>query len=222
MLKIFDDDCICIFPAKDGFVAVFSRDGDDGPVLGYRYVSVREDTAKEIDFNRFKDLKFGHDYEILKLHIDDCLLALYKPCENGKKLVVTGDGAAKLIGPNGTVLLRSDFRYGVCVPADIAAGDGVVWATYPEKNSCIRYNLSTLRQELRIGGQNGKVLRSPNGMLLREGQLYICNSGENKILLLDTVNFTVREYLKFDEPVYQYVQVEGFHIVRLRSGVYRI
>ena len=223
MIQIFGENCIHIMRTQDGFAAVFTEEKEDGkPELSFKRVSVREDTARDIGKDHFKLLKFGFNYEDLKMQIDNYLLAICKPLDNHHRFIVESNGTAKILDQQGCLVNQGNFNYQSCVPFDIALGENVVWASYPELNTAVRYNLSTLRQELRIGGAQSKVLHAPNGLLLQDQQLYICNAAEHQILLLDTVNFTVQEHLGFNEPVYQYIRVEGFNIVRLKSGVYRV
>lgn len=223
MIQIFGENCIHIMRTEDGFAAVFNTAREDGkPELGFKRVSVREDTARDIDKDYFKLLKFGFDYADVKAQIDNYLFSICKPVDKQHRFIVEADGTAKILDRQGNLTSKGNFSYQDHAPVDIAIGENVVWASYPELNTAVRYNLSTLRQELRIGGAQSKVLHAPNGLLLQDQQLYICNAAENQILLLDTVNFTVQEHLGFGEPVYQYIRIDGFNIVRLKSGVYRV
>lgn len=223
MIKIFDEKCIHIMQTKDGFVAVLQTEDEDGrPHFRFKHISVKEDTARDIDKDYFKILKFGRHYDNLKMQMDNYLLTICKPLEKDICFTVAPNGIVKILDKQGCLINQGDFNYQSCIPFDVAIGDNVVWASYPELNTAVRYNLSTLRQELRIGGAESKVLHAPNGLLLQDQQLYICNASENQILLLDTVNFTVQEHFSFNEPVYQYIKIEGFNIVRLKSGVYSI
>lgn len=223
MIQIFGEDCINISQTEDGFAAVFASLKEDGkPKLSFKRVSVREDTAKEISKDHFKLLKFGLNYEDLKMQVDNYLLAICKPLGKHHRFIVEANGIAKILDRQGCLVNQGDFNFQSCVPFDIALGENVVWASYPELNTAVRYNLSTLRQELRIGGTQSKVLHAPNGLLLQDQQLYICNAADQQILMLDTVNFTVQKHFSFNSPVYQYIKSEGFNIVRLKSGVYRV
>lgn len=223
MIQIFDEKCIHIMQTEDGFIAVFQSENEAEPYdLHFKRISVLNDTARDIDKDHFKLLKFGFNYEELRTQIDNYILTLSRPIDKDTYFTVSPDGKAKVLGNQGKLINSGNFCYQSCVPFDIAIGDNIVWASYPELNTAVRYNLSTLRQELRIGGKDSKVLRSPCGLFLQGQQLFVCNTAENQILLLDTVTFTVQEYLRFDEPVYQFIRVDGFNIVRTKSGVYRV
>ena len=222
MVRIFDENCINIMQTEDGFVAVFKSENDNPYDLQCKRVCVLNDTARDIDKEQFTLLKFGFNFENLQEHIDNYLLTLCSLFNKNSFFTVSSEGVAKVLDYKGNLINQGDFCYKSCVPFDIAVGNGVVWATYPELNTVIRYNLSSLRQELRTGGTASKVLSSPDGLLLEGQQLFICNASKNQILQMDTVTFNVQELLSFDEPVYQYLRVDGFNIVRLKSGVYRV
>ena len=223
MIRIFDDSCVHILQINDGFIASFkSEDKTNLQNLQFKRISVLNDTAREIDPDQFKLLKFGFDFDWINSQIDDYLFTLCRRSESGMLFTVSGEGAVKVFDKKGNLINQGDFCHQDCRPVDIAIGDGVIWASYPELNTIVRYNISSLRQELRIGGMQSKVLNSPCGLLLQGQQLYICNAASNKILLMDTANFTVQEHLSFDEPVYEFIKIEGFNIVRLKSGVYRV
>lgn len=222
MIKIFEEKCIHIMPTEGGFVAIFQTENEDGGSnLSFKLVSVRDDTARDIDKDYFKLLKFGFNYKDLDLQIDNYLLTICKPLEK-QGLFILSDGTAKTLDKQGRLVSQGDFKYQSCIPSDVAIGENVIWASYPEMNTAVRYNLSTLRQELRIGGTQSKVLHAPNGLMLQGQQLYICNTAKNQVLSLDTANFTVKEHLAFNEPVYQFIKIDGFNIARLESGVYRV
>jgi len=80
-----------------------------------------------------------------------------------------------------------------------------------------------MREELRIGGNNSAFL-NPTGMFLDGDRLYVCNSGDGKVWEVNTNNFAVSQYLRFDEPVHQFIKISENDtvLVRLDSGVYKL
>lgn len=218
MLRIFDESCRRIVPAEGGFAAVF--EGRDGRAR-FKYVSVKDDTARDIDNLEFCALKFGPRYEQMRPQIESYLGTTPVRLDKNTVLVVSEDGAAKVLDRRGAVLRRGDLRFNGEPPRDVCAEGGEVWASYLLASAIVRYNLSTLKMEIRIGGGGGAIC-DPEGLLLQDRQLFLCNSGTGSVITIDTSRFTMREYLSFDEPVFQFLKVEGFAIARLRSGVYRI
>lgn len=223
MLKIFDENCIEIFKAEDGFVAAFTDMSDEEkPRMFFKYVSVKSDTSREIAGEYYKLLKFGYEYEEMKIPIDNFLFSLCRPLGKNLTVFVSSKGEGKIISRQGTVIAESDMTYGDTAPADIAVGKNAVWASYPQKKAVIRFNGGTLRQELRIGGEESQVFATPKGLLCTQNGLLICDTAKHTVINLDTSNFTVSEAYKFDEPIYQIINVDKFTVVRLKSGVYRI
>lgn len=85
----------------------------------------------------------------------------------------------------------------------------------------LRYNLSTMREELRIGGNKSPFSR-PEGLFVEGDSVMVCNSGSSKLIQVDLNSYSVFEYEDFEEPIHQYVQVGDCRFAVLDSGLYLI
>lgn len=85
----------------------------------------------------------------------------------------------------------------------------------------LRYSLSTMREELRIGGKTSPF-NKPRSLFLEGDDAYVCNVGSKKIVKVNLTDYTVSEFLEFPEEVYQYVKSDIYGFVILKSGLYMI
>ncbi len=62
----------------------------------------------------------------------------------------------------------------------------------------------------------------PESIAIYGNYAYICDMWNKRIVRVNSFTFEVEEYLNFNEPVWEYVQLNGLEIVRLESGIYRV
>ena len=79
-----------------------------------------------------------------------------------------------------------------------------------------------LRRTLRIGGENDL----PGGLAGiyagEENRLRVCATDQNKIIEIDTENFTVADYLRFKEPVKDYEKINSNEFVLTDKGIFKL
>ena len=85
----------------------------------------------------------------------------------------------------------------------------------------VRFNLNTMREELRIGGKN-TPFNKPCHIFIEGNFAFVSNAGSNKLLRVNLSSYTVDDYKEFSEPVYSYVKVKGYQFVLLESGIYML
>ena len=85
----------------------------------------------------------------------------------------------------------------------------------------MRYNLSTMREELRIGG-NKSPFNRPEGLFVEGDNIMVCNSGSAKLIQVNLNSYSVFDYEDFEEPIRRYVKVGDYRFAVLDSGLYLI
>lgn len=85
----------------------------------------------------------------------------------------------------------------------------------------MRFNINTMHAELRIGGKNSPFNR-PENIFIDGNFAYVSNGDSKNIVKVDLENYSVEEYLNFEEPVRAYVKSENFEFALLDSGLYVI
>ena len=133
-----------------------------------------------------------------------------------KVFLLETDGRAMLVDSDGTVVWSGDLTYKNFKPADIALQGNALWAIYPEKNVLLKYNLSTMKVELRIGGAKTPFAK----FQYKDDDVIISNEDSKKLIKINLTNYSLEELETFDEAVMQYIEVAGNRFVILESGLY--
>ena len=137
----------------------------------------------------------------------------------GKVFLLEPDGKALLADSDATVIWSGDLTYKNYKPADIALHSNGLWAVYPEKNVLLKYNLSTMREELRIGGVKTPFAK-PVDIFVKDNSVIISNEDSKKLVKINLLDYTLEELETFEESVKQYIEVAGNRFVLLESGLY--
>lgn len=223
MKKLFSDDIYDILEFDGGFIVVYRRsEVEDKFVVSYKSVRLENGVVSQRTRADYEYIKFcGIDpgFEPQSGEFITCSCA---KLENGSIFVVSKAGEAKVIDSNGNTEWQGTIRYKDCGPSSIAHHGHTLWASFSERNALIRFNLRTMREELRIGGSNDSSFSGPEGLWLNEpeGQLVVCNAKANNILEVNIKTYTVRERAAFDEPVHRYLRVGNKEFAVLSSGLY--
>ena len=225
MKKIYGDNSLSLFPLENGFLIVTKEDENTDMVsVGYKLVDFSNYTLAPVTKDVYQQAKFGKNYKAFELQVRNYVTSKTVKLENGNVFAVNTDGEAKVMDKNGYVEWQGTVNYKGHAPADIAIFGDTVWASYPHSNVLIRFNLSSMREELRIGGDGDNAFDKPEGLWIKadEQKLLVCCSGSKKILELDIKNYNLFEYAEFHEPVHEYIDIQSNEMVLLDSGVYRL
>ena len=76
-----------------------------------------------------------------------------------------------------------------------------------------------MQVDLRLGGKDASTFINPTHICVDDGDVYVC-SGGNKVRRIDKLNFTVSDYLSFDETVKEFYKFGKYAIAVLSSGTY--
>ena len=223
MKKLFADDIYDILEYYGGFILVYRRtEVQDKVVVSYKSVrldsgAVAQRTRQDYNYIKFGDVDPTHG--MLPSETITCSTA---KLDNGSVLIVNRNGNAKILNPNGDLEWQGTIKYKDCGPASIAQYGYTLWASFPERNALIRFNLRTMREELRIGGSSDSSFAGPEGLWVNEdeGLLTVCNSKANNILEVNMKTYAVRERASFQEPVHRYMRIGKKELVVLNSGLY--
>ncbi|MBO5872937.1 MAG: hypothetical protein J6Q56_01880 [Clostridia bacterium] len=186
--------------------------------IGYKMVSFSTGKISNVTKSIFMLTKFGSEYASFIGKIKNYLTCFSILMENGQTFVVEKDGTSTLFS-GADEIWSGKLLYKNTAPGGIAAASGSLWVSYPEHNVLVRYNLKTLREELRIGGNHSPFVQT-EGIFPAGSKLFVCNTGSNSIWKVDTTNYITELYYKFDEPVYDYKFINKYEIVSLESGIY--
>ena len=224
MTKIFDNNALNILPLPSGFIVAFCKDdeGTEGKmVVAYSLVSFRNETVSPVTRSVYQLAKFGQCYKLIESQLENPFYWKTIFLQGDMIFCYYPDGSAKIFDSEARVKWEGKLMYEGKGAAEVVLQGGSLWASFPESGCISKINIKTMREELRIGGENSAFL-NPTGMFLEEDRLYVCNSGDGKVWEINTNNFAVSEYLSFDEPVHQFIKINEVVLVRLDAGVYKM
>ncbi len=223
MKKLFSEKIYDILPVDNGFIFVYRRPEVENMIaVSYKSVSLDNGVVTQRSRGEYEFVKYGERPEGAGYAIGNSVLCNCVTLDNGNLFIVSPKGEAKMVGADGLIQWEGTIRYKDCGPSAIAHFGHTLWASFAEKNALIRFNLRTMREELRIGGSADSSFSYPEGIWINDhtGKLIICNSKARNLLEVDVKTYTVEEKAVFDEPVHKYLCIDNREIVVLDSGLY--
>lgn len=220
MKLIAKDNVFSLHPLPDGFLYSYliEKEGEQITV-GYKMITFSSGKISNVTKNVYMLTKFGSAYKSFIGKIKNYLTCFAIPLENGDCFVIELDGAATLFDAVGEVVWSGKLLYKKAAPGGVAINGDAIWISFTEGNVLIRYDLKTLRQELRIGGENSPFVK-PTGLFPAGSKIFICSAQDNCIWKMDCTNYTTEVYYTFEEPVKDYQFISKYEIVVLNSGIY--
>lgn len=220
MERIFAGKVYEIIPQPDGIVFAYcQKEYGNLAAVSYKMLSLETDVMSDVTNNIYLLSKFGSNYRAAAHFCVNHITARSVMLPNGKAFFRTEDGNACLMDGDGMPIWTGDINYKGEVPADITLYKNTIWACYKKAGVLIRFNLNTMREELRIGGKNSPF-DAPCSIFADENTAIISNEDSNIISKVDLNSYTVEKYKEFTEKVYQYVRVKDTEFVLLESGIY--
>ncbi len=223
MKQLFKEQVFDILPVENGFIVVYKKaEADDKVIVSYKSVSlenglVTQRTKTDYDFIKYGDHAGVIDFKSGNFITNNCV-----KLEDGRVFAVSVEGEAVIVSAEGKIEWEGTIRYKDSGPASIANYGHTLWASFTEQNALIRFNLRTMREELRIGGSADSAFSKPKGIWVDEssGRLVVCNAEGKNILLVNMKSYAVVEHATFEEPVYKYMKLANKEFVILKSGLY--
>ena len=222
MKQVFSGEVYEMLPLSQGIIFSYNKATvDNRVVVFYKMLSLDTGRITDITNHVYLLTKFGNNYKAVSSLCDNFITAKSIVLTGGKVFMIETDGTAKLLDADASPIWTGELKYRNDTPSDIGIYKNALWACYAKSNVMLRFNLATMREELRIGGRLSPFNR-PQDMFIDGENAMISNSGSNKLTRLNLDSYSVFDYETFDEPVYQYVCVNDYQFVILKSGLYLI
>ena len=203
-----------------GFVFAYPFEiSTDSMKVGYKMVSFDTGKISNVTGNVYTLTKFGPEYKLFKDNIKNFISCLSAVFDDGRVFTVEKDGTAALYDNTGSKIYDGKLMYQNTVPSSIASAGDTLWAAYSEKNTIVKYNVNSMREELRIGGSASQFV-GPCSIFPAGNKLFVCNSETCDIWKIDTTNYKTELYYEFEEPLLDYKFIDKYEIVCLESGIY--
>lgn len=222
MQKIFEGEIFEVLPLTNGIIFSYCKDiVDDNIMVAYKMISFDNGRFTDVAKNIYMLTKFGNNYKAVAAQCDNYITVKSILLPNGKVFLMQTDGTAKLLDNDATPVWTGSLVYRSCNPSDILLHNNALWICYADCDVLLRYNLATMREELRIGGAKSPFCK-PRDLYLEGDLAMVSNQGSKSILSINLKDYTVFDYESFDETLYQYINVSGNRFVVLESGLYLI
>lgn len=222
MRKLYAEGAFELLPAGSGFAFSAKQTAyEDKIVVSYKMYSLTAGTIAPITRSVFLHTKFGNGYKKFEKSKRDFLTCRTASLPDGNTIVVFPTGAAAIFAGDEPIW-QGDVLYKESGPSDVAVSGNSLWFCFAEHGAVVRYNIRTMREELRIGGGKAAAFTNPRNIWCTDEVMMLCNTGENKISEINLQTYTVSDYAEFEEPVWQYIKIGGNEIVLLDSGIYML
>ena len=223
MEQIFAGKVYEILPTSNGIIfSYLNKELEDGAVeVSYRMISFDNRRVTDVAKNIYMISKFGNGYKAVEGYCENYITSKSIIIPGGRVFLLHEDGTARLVDSDGESLWVGSFAYRNFVPSDVLLFGEGLWCCYPEANALIKFSLAGMKQELRVGGKNSPF-KAPCDLFEEEGRIIICNRDSKTLQSIDLTDYSILEYETFEEPLYQYVNLNGYRFVVLESGLYVI
>lgn len=222
MKRIFDGKVYEVLPKSDGVIFPYQKAVvEQGDIVWYKMLSFENSALSDVSEAVYWNVKFGNNYMTAKKICKNFVLAKSIILPNGRLFLCDNNGQTFIIDPDGMINITGELKYHDQNPSSIALYKNSIWASFADHNVLIRFNLSTLRVELRIGGNNSPF-NNPCNIFIDDHFAYVCNGSTNDIVKVDLENYSVDPLYSFEEPVHSYIKSGKCEFVLLESGLYLI
>lgn len=220
MKQIFSGEVYEILPLSNGIIFSYCKEVvDDNVIVAYKMISFDNGRFTDVAKNIYMLSKFGNNYKAVSAYSQNYITVKSLVLPNGKVFLLEPDGSAALLDNDATPVWTGNLSYRSSAPSDVVLYKDALWASYPECNVLLRYNISTMREELRIGGNNSPFSK-PRSLFVDGDKVMVSNQDSKKLIEIDLNTYTVFEYKEFEESLYQYVKVGDNRFALLESGLY--
>lgn len=220
MERIFFGEVYDVVPQPNGLVFSYCKESDETSVLvSYKMLSIDNATLSDVAQNIYQLSKFGSNYRTAVAVSGNFIKAKAIVMPSGRTFVCSEDGKTSLIDGDGQVIYTGELMYRNQPPSDFAVYGNSLWVCYAEQGVLLRFNMTTMREEIRIGGASSPFSK-PVGIFIEGATAFISCIGENKLVKVNLESYDVSDYLEFSEPVYSYLRVRDYEFVLTESGLY--
>lgn len=223
MQQIFEGKVYDIIKKPDGFVFSYleQKIDDEHSLIRFKMFDTKTGNITDVAKNVYLLSKFGSNYKPAIKLTDNFVTvkSIYLP--SGKLFLCKNTGECFLLDGDGSILWTGSILYRDEAPSDIALYNNCVWASFYENNVLIRFNIATMREELRIGGKKSPFL-NPCSIFTDDNIATVCSAGSNSLTRVDLDTYSVEPYREFNQSLKNYIKSGAFEFVLLESGIYKL
>ena len=222
MIRISTKEIIDILPYGDGKAILVEKK----PLVNstqfkaaYSVIDFENKSKNVLTKNAYLLKKFGPAFKPISETIPNFVQCDAAILYDRRVLVIYPNGEAGIFDREGELSWSGYFNYHEQTVYGLAPENKYFWSICPAENCFIRYYSQTMQVDLRIGGKDAATFINPMHISSDGGDIFVC-CGTNKVRKIDGSNFTVSDYLNFDEPIKQYHRFGNHSIAVLSGGTY--
>ncbi|MGN0533569.1 MAG: hypothetical protein ACI4IK_04340 [Eubacterium sp.] len=163
--------------------------------------------------------KFGPNYKKISEIMPNFVQCEASVLYDRRVLAIFPNGEAGIFDRDGELEWNGSFDYHDKPIKCLAPEGKYFWSVCRDENCVIRYSSQNMKLDLRIGGKDASTFVSPTHISCCDGDLYVC-CDNNKVRKIDRLNYTVSDYLNFNDTVKMYYKIGDNAIAVMQSGTY--
>lgn len=224
MKRIFDESALNIEQLPNGFIIAFKKsDSEDSEriVVAYNLVSFDNESVSPVTRNVYSLAKFGQGYKEIEQRLNNPFYWKSLAITGDKRIVYYPSGEYMLFDTESNLIKKGELTCCGKGPEEMVLLERGIFATFKDGKRISLINPDTFIEELYIGGEDSNFGKL-EGLFSLGNYLYASDSEKGVVWRVDLRDYTVTQYAEFLEPVYQYMIIGDYTLVRLESGVYTL
>jgi hypothetical protein len=220
---IFEGEILDVAATENGLIYAYCEDRSETQItVAFKMISFEGFKETNVAKNIYLLSKFGPDYKAFSIHADNYISCKIITFPGEQMLILEDDGTVKFLNDDATLLYDSKINYVNENPSGIALSGDKLWCSYKDKNVIIRYNINTMREELRLGGGRNTPFSMPTDIFVEGGYAYIASSGTKSVLKVDLNSYALESYKELEVNVNRFFRIAGFDFIVNENGLYMI
>ena len=177
-----------------------------------------------IEVEEYTHAKFGNAWKTVHSAYTECIKlkdGQFITCHFQASIIYLHDQSGKKIKEFNIGRLDNGFDTTYSIALD---NENRLWLTQPTSHYVGQFSLETEKELFSIGGdfEKPESFDHPEEVRIYGDFAYICDMGNKRICRININNYEFEEYLKFEEPTWEYRQFKDKELVRLQSGLYAL
>lgn len=223
MIRIVKAQLLDIIPLEIGFIYAQKAKLPNGQETVAFYVYDQDgDRTLPVKIKMYLEAKFGLQYREIARKLGNYIACDAVILKSNGVATLFDDGNMNIFDSDGSIAMQESLVYQCCPIRSIALDGNCFWCTVPDRNSIVKFSPIEKRVLLRIGGGASVAFSRPISIYKNEDKLFVCNEYNNLIRTIDLKDYSVKDYMAFNEPLKKYFKVGFTEYVVLESGVYCI
>ena len=221
MKKIIDFDIYGLVPVDGGFLYIKPEMTASGKTkVGFYGYDVRSDKTVPVTKWVYLESKLGPAFKEISVQLKAYVSCDAAMLSNRHAALIYPDGDLGIFGIKGTAIWTGTLKYRGQSVCGIAPVGTDFWSVVPSLNAIVCYSTAENRVQMRIGGDNSTAFLKPEAVIKYDRRLFVSCSESCKVRAVSLDDYSVSDYLTFEEPVYKYFIAAEQEFVKLKSGIY--